>query len=124
MFKPWALASPLIKRKGGRYKSVFVSPQGISKQVLCVMKAVAGNDDVKVAICKAGGIELILNAVSKHQRSAVVCETGCAALATLALRQLEHGQRIMDSNGPEVIVKAMQLHPTEAGLQVELGQLA
>ena len=42
--------------------------QTLVQQVLIVLKAVAGNDEVKVAIVQAGGAELILDSIAKHQR--------------------------------------------------------
>lgn len=37
------------------------------KQALGLLKALAGNDDIKVAIVKSGGIQLILAAMTQHQ---------------------------------------------------------
>lgn len=41
--------------------------QGIVKQALGVLKALAGNDDIKIAIVKAEGVQLILAAMTQHQ---------------------------------------------------------
>jgi len=41
--------------------------QGITKQALVVLKALAGNDDIKVLLAKAGGIQLVLAAMTQHQ---------------------------------------------------------
>ena len=51
------------------YKQFFgcsLYVQVIVKQVLGMLKAIAGNDNVKVAIVNAGGIGNILGAVNKH----------------------------------------------------------
>lgn len=37
------------------------------KQALGVLKALAGNDDIKIAIVKSGGVQLILAAMTQHQ---------------------------------------------------------
>ncbi len=50
----------------------FLCFQVIVKQVLVMLKAIAGNDNVKVAIVKEGGIVSILEAVSKHIKQASV----------------------------------------------------
>ena len=47
-------------------------PQGIAIQAMRVMKAIAGNDEVKVSIAKIGGVDVILATMSKHHRNAVV----------------------------------------------------
>lgn len=41
--------------------------QGIVKQALELLKALAGNDDIKIQIVKSGGIQLILAAMTQHQ---------------------------------------------------------
>ena len=48
------------------YVVVNLFAQVIVKQVLGMLKAIAGNDNVKVAIVNAGGIVNILEAVNKH----------------------------------------------------------
>ena len=42
------------------------------KQVLGMLKAIAGNDNVKIAIVNAGGIPYIIQAVSRHIKQAQV----------------------------------------------------
>lgn len=92
--------------------------QSIVKQLLGVIKAVAGNDNVKVAIAKENGFELILGAMSKHMSQEKVCELGCAAIAAIILRQPKHCQRVMDANGAAVIIQAMNVHKKSDGVQV------
>ena len=94
--------------------------QDLIKQVLGVLKTIAGNDKVKIAIVEADGIDLILFAMNKHARSAAISEMGCAALTTLALRNPEHSNKIMSTGGAEVIVKAMQIHKDKASVQVNI----
>ena len=88
------------------------------KQVLGVLKTISGNDQVKVAIVEASGIELILSAMNQHARSAPIAEMGCAALTSLALRNPDHSNRIMAASGAETVVKAMQIHGDQASVQV------
>ena len=45
--------------------------QGIVRQAIGVLSALAGNDEIKVAIVTAGGVELLLSAMTQHQ----VCES-------------------------------------------------
>ena len=37
------------------------------KQALGVLTALAGNDEIKVAIVRAGGVELVISAMTQHQ---------------------------------------------------------
>lgn len=86
--------------------------------MLGVLKTISGNDQVKVAIVEASGIELILSAMNQHARSAPIAEMGCAALTSLALRNPGHSNRIMVASGAETVVKAMQIHGDQASVQV------
>ena len=73
---------------------------------------------MKVAVAKAGGLELVLAAMSKHGKHAGIAEMGCGAVASVCLRQPDHCRRVMDAGGAEVIVKAMQIHVGVEGVQV------
>lgn len=84
--------------------------KGITKHVLGLIKTIAGNDDVKRAVAKAQGLELILAAMTRHARHAGIAQMGCDALATVCLRHPDHCRMVMELNGAEVIVKAMQIH--------------
>ncbi|XP_033096493.1 armadillo repeat-containing protein 6-like, partial [Anneissia japonica] len=91
--------------------------QAIVKQVFAVLKAIAGNDDVKIAIVNSGGIGFILNAMNKHIKQAQVCALGCAALSAVVLRNTGHCKVVMESDGPTVILKAMTVHPNNRSVQ-------
>lgn len=82
------------------------------------MKTLAGNDQVKRVIVESDGVELILAAMTRQAKSAPIQEMGCAAIATVSLRNPIHCQRVMECNGPETILKALQLHPKETMVQV------
>ena len=88
------------------------------KHVLGVLKTISGNDQVKVAIVAAAGIEVILSAMNQHALSAPITEMGCAALASLALRNPEHSDKIIGASGADTILKVMQIHADIALVQV------
>ena len=48
--------------------------QSITRQVLGVLKIIAGNDEVKIAIVNHNGAELIMTAMAKHIRHPAICE--------------------------------------------------
>ena len=85
---------------------------------LRVLKAIAGNDKVKVAIVKSGGAHMILEAMAKHMKNASICEAGSAAIATIVLRNPEHCKLVMEAQAADVLTKVMALHPDKALLQV------
>lgn len=94
-----------------------ISEQAIVIQALKVMKAIAGNDKVKQAIVKNDGAELILTAITKHPKHPAICEVGCAAIATIVLRNPEHCRIVMEAGGAEVLVKTLILHPSNGAVQ-------
>lgn len=83
-----------------------------------MLKAVAGNDEVKQAIVLHQGAELLLGAINKHVRNGAIAEIGCACVATVCLRQPDHCAKMMDAGAAEVILRVMQLHPQDANVQV------
>ncbi|XP_007461142.1 PREDICTED: armadillo repeat-containing protein 6 isoform X3 [Lipotes vexillifer] len=91
--------------------------QDLVKQVLSALRAIAGNDDVKDAIVRAGGTESIVSAMTRHLASPQVCEQSCAALCVLALRKPENSQIIVEGGGALAALQAMKAHPQEVGVQ-------
>nr|KAF6309486.1 armadillo repeat containing 6 [Pipistrellus kuhlii] len=87
------------------------------KQVLSALRAIAGNDDVKDAIVRAGGTESIVAAMTRHLASPQVCEQSCAALCVLALRKPENSRIIVEGGGALAALEAMKAHPKEVGVQ-------
>ena len=98
--------------------SIVVFLQALAKQVLSLLKAIAGNDDVKVAIVKAGGVEHILAVMTKHQKISSVCNNGCAALGAVALRNPDHCTKMVEMGSAVTITTAMKLHPQFQNVQV------
>lgn len=97
---------------------VLTCLQELTKQILGVVKAVAGNDKVKVAIAKSEGLQKILSVMSRHLLDPDIVEMGCAAIGVIVLRQPEHSKIVMEGRGADVIVKCMQLHRAVLNVQV------
>ncbi|XP_077471643.1 armadillo repeat-containing protein 6 [Stigmatopora argus] len=87
------------------------------RQVLSAIRAVAGNDDVKDAVVKAGGVQLIVIAVNRHMTVSAVCEQGCACLGVLALRKPNNCKVIMEEGGVSAAVQSMKVHPDILNVQ-------
>ena len=83
-----------------------------------LLRAIAGNDDVKTSIVDAGGLGLIVIAMTTHAKQSLVAEQGCAARGSIALRSPANCTAIVGAGGVEAIVKAMQIHAQSAGVQV------
>ncbi|XP_054610693.1 armadillo repeat-containing protein 6 [Dunckerocampus dactyliophorus] len=94
----------------------YESPE-LVRQVLSAIRAVAGNDDVKDAVVKAGGVQLIVIAMNRHQSNSTVCEQGCACLSVLALRKPNNCKVIMEEGGALAAVQAMKAHTDAVNVQ-------
>ena len=92
--------------------------QGIVKQALSLVKALSGNDEVKVAVVTKGGMELILAAMTKHQANATIAELGCGNIGKIVLRNPTHCARVIDCQGHQVILQAMKIHIKDENVQV------
>ncbi|XP_077580613.1 armadillo repeat-containing protein 6 isoform X1 [Stigmatopora nigra] len=95
----------------------FLPSQELVRQILSAIRAVAGNDDVKDAVVKAGGVQLIVIAVNRHMTVSAVCEQGCACLGVLALRKPINCQVIMEEGGVLAAVQSMKVHPDVLNVQ-------
>ncbi|XP_077644990.1 armadillo repeat-containing protein 6 [Lonchura striata] len=89
----------------------------VVRQALGVLRAVAGNDDVKDAVVSAGAADLIVLAINRHLGNPQICEQGCAALCMLALRKPENCGVIVEGGGALAALQAMKAHPGEAAVQ-------
>uniref|UniRef100_UPI0037E6FD06 armadillo repeat-containing protein 6 n=1 Tax=Semicossyphus pulcher TaxID=241346 RepID=UPI0037E6FD06 len=94
----------------------YESPE-LVRQVLCAIRAVAGNDDVKDAVVNAGGVQLIVIAMNRHMSNSSVCEQGCACLSVLALRKPNNCKVIMENGGALAAVQAMKAHTDAVNVQ-------
>eukprot|EP00961_Rhodomonas_salina_P253146 3420991-Rhodomonas_salina.1 len=74
------------------------------------------DDEIKVRIRAAGGIEAVISGMKQHADSEGVQERGCAALRNLADNG-ENKVRIRAAGGVEVVTVAMQKHPSHSEVQ-------
>ncbi|XP_041367749.1 armadillo repeat-containing protein 6-like [Gigantopelta aegis] len=89
----------------------------LTRHVLIVLKALARNDNVKVAIVRAGGVEFVVEALIKHQANPSIAEAACAAITTIVLRNPHHAAKVMACGGHHHVIQAMKIHKTEPQLQ-------
>ena len=114
-----------IKVKGNFYLEIayFVTFSTIFCQVIVtniigVFKAIAGNDNVKVAITKSQAPSIIVEAMDHHQSSEALCANSCACLATISLRNPHNVKRIMECHGHSAVIQCMKVHPKSTQVQV------
>lgn len=89
-----------------------ITNQAIVKQAVGLLKALAGNDDLKLAVVAAGGVQLILAAMTQHQGNAQIASLGCLAISAIMLRTPENCSVVVENNGHHVILQAMKVHST------------
>ncbi|XP_033749978.1 armadillo repeat-containing protein 6-like [Pecten maximus] len=94
-----------------------VKDKGVVRQALGLIKALAGNDEVKIEAVKISAFEIILVAMIKHQANSGVAELSCATIATLVLRNPAHCITVINLAGHQSIIQAMKIHPKEGGVQ-------
>ena len=90
----------------------------IVTNIIGVFKAIAGNDNVKVAITKSEAPAIIVEAMDHHQSSEALCANSCACLATISLRNPHNVKRIMECHGHTAVIQCMKVHPDSSKVQV------
>lgn len=108
--------------KGGLKFIIGAVEKGIKDKVivrhaLIVLKCLAGNDEVKVEIRKLGGVELIIDAMTVHGKNPQIANAACNLVSAFTLRNPENCRKVVDCQGHIHIVKALQLHPNDVGVQ-------
>uniref|UniRef100_A0A6B2EJQ8 Armadillo repeat-containing protein 6 n=1 Tax=Phlebotomus kandelakii TaxID=1109342 RepID=A0A6B2EJQ8_9DIPT len=80
------------------------------RESLKLLKALAGNDAVKVKIIQQGAAPLITSLLSTHRANESLVRHALAAIAMLTLRVKENSQAFFDAGATEVIVECMKVH--------------
>eukprot|EP00730_Choanoeca_flexa_P001115 TRINITY_DN10484_c0_g2_i5.p1 TRINITY_DN10484_c0_g2~~TRINITY_DN10484_c0_g2_i5.p1 ORF type:complete len:502 (+),score=129.05 TRINITY_DN10484_c0_g2_i5:67-1572(+) len=91
----------------------------VASACFAVIKAIAGNDDVKQDVHNAGGVPIIVQLWAKHPKRLPVVTNGCAAVTALCLRHSANAQAFVKHGVANLIVKAMVMHPESERLQKE-----
>lgn len=95
----------------------FAANETVAHAGCTLLRAVAGNDEVKRLIGARGGIALIIDTMNQQLRSEKVAEQGAAALAALLLKTPANATAVAAAGGPHVIVTVMHMHPDAVKLQ-------
>ena len=90
----------------------------VTMRSLQVMKALAGNDKVKLEAGRAGIIPLVVTAMDRHVTREGLVEAGCGALTSLTLRQAENSASVVrECDGAGIITLVMARHPDSRRVQ-------
>ncbi|KAL0810729.1 hypothetical protein ABMA28_010051 [Loxostege sticticalis] len=82
-----------------------------------LITALAGNDDVKRKLVKAGIAPIIVTLLNRHSSNAIAAALLLKAVSALTLREPEHSRQFFDCGAPDAMVEAMKIHPTNASVQ-------
>ncbi|KAB0804035.1 hypothetical protein PPYR_01005 [Photinus pyralis] len=96
---------------------VFQDQDKIMRQYFKVLKALAGNDEVKIRIIQNGLAPLLIASLDSNKNSNLTATVGLGCIAALTLRSTENSKAFFDSGAPEVIYDCMTIHPDDASVQ-------
>lgn len=90
----------------------------IVRESFKLLKALAGNDTVKVHIIQQGAAPLIESALNRFKADETLAKHGLVCVATLALRVKENSQALFETGIAETIVQTMKIHEKSKIIQV------
>lgn len=82
----------------------------VHREAIKLLKALAGNDDVKEKIIKHGAAALVENVLSRYKSDPSMAKHCLACVSTLALRSKDNSQALFETGITESIVEAMKIH--------------
>lgn len=81
-----------------------------------LLKALAGNDTIKVDIVQQGGAPLITSLLGLYKANEGFAVLALGCMATITLRVMENGLAFFDAGAAEVIIETMKIHPTNKAI--------
>ncbi|CAH2986913.1 unnamed protein product [Chilo suppressalis] len=89
----------------------------LATQASKLVTALAGNDDVKRNLMKAGIAPVIVALLNRHGSNPVAGAMLLKCISALTLREPSHSAQFFDSDAPEAIVNCLKIHPDNAAVQ-------
>lgn len=86
------------------------------REALKLLKALAGNDTIKVDMVQQGAAPLITSLLSLHRANAGIAKLALGCIATVALRVQENGQAFFDAGAAEVVIETMKIHAADKAI--------
>ncbi|XP_072751306.1 armadillo repeat-containing protein 6 homolog [Anoplolepis gracilipes] len=94
----------------------YPDSEKLNWQALKLLKALAGNDNVKSHIVTSGCAPLIVSAISRMKRSENVVTAGLSCISALSLRSSSNSGVFYDCGAAQVIVDAMKAYPNNVNV--------
>ncbi|XP_029679470.1 armadillo repeat-containing protein 6 homolog isoform X1 [Formica exsecta] len=94
----------------------YPDSEKLNWQALKLLKALAGNDNVKSHIVTSGCAPLIVSAISRMKRSENIVTAGLSCISALSLRSTSNSGVFYDCGAAQVIVDAMKAYPNNVNV--------
>ncbi|XP_011877895.1 PREDICTED: armadillo repeat-containing protein 6 homolog [Vollenhovia emeryi] len=94
----------------------YPDSEKLNWQALKLLKALAGNDNVKSHIVTSGCGPLIVSSISRMKRSENIVTAGLSCIAALSLRSSSNAGVFYDCGAAQVIVDAMKAYPNNVNV--------
>ncbi|CAG9809879.1 unnamed protein product [Chironomus riparius] len=82
----------------------------VIRESMKLLKALGGNDKVKVDIIKSGAASIIESSFNRHKADEVLAKNALACITTLSLRSKDNSTAFFESGIAETILEAMKIH--------------
>lgn len=82
----------------------------LMREGLKVLKALAGNDTLKVDMVQQGCAPLVTSLLSLHKAHESIAKLALGCISTIALRVEENGLAFFDAGAAEVIIETLKIH--------------
>lgn len=89
----------------------YPDSEKLNWQALKLLKALAGNDDVKSHIVTAGSAPLIVSVISRFKKSESIVAAGLGCISALTLRSSSNAGVFYDCGAPNIIIDCMKSYP-------------
>ncbi|KAI4488700.1 hypothetical protein M0802_011370 [Mischocyttarus mexicanus] len=89
----------------------YPDSEKLNWQALKLLKALAGNDNVKSQIVIAGSAPLIVSVISRFKKSESIVTAGLACISALTLRSSSNAGVFYDCGSVSIIIDAMKTYP-------------
>jgi armadillo repeat-containing protein 6 len=89
----------------------------VIRESLKLLKALAGNDTVKVDIIKNGAAPIIESSFNRHKADETIAKAGLVCVSTIALREKDNATALFEAGVAETIVDTMKIHERSSVVQ-------
>jgi len=82
----------------------------ITRESLKLLKALGGNDTVKVDIIRSGAASIIESSFNRHKADEILAKNALACITILSLRSKDNSMALFEAGVAETILDSMKIH--------------